>query len=284
MVPLRADRTGGVRREDTMARARYDFSGEVALITGGAGDIGLAAARRLGGAGARIALLDLDASALESAKRSLAEAGVEAYLRACDVTQETAVIEAVEAVSRELGPVSLLFNNAGYQGDFAPTHEYSTEDFGRVLQVNVQGVFQVLKAVARQMIANGSGGAIVNTASHAGVKGPPNMVAYGASKFAVIGLTQSASKDLAPYKVRVNAISPALIGPGRLWTRQCELQAATNTQYFPADSVQVQEQMIGSVPLRRLGALEEVADSVAFLLSGESSYLTGFNLEITGGL
>lgn len=267
-----------------MSRANYDFSNAVALITGGAGDIGLATAKLLGGSGARLALLDKSTEALSSAKRSLAAIGIEAITLVCDVTNEVAVEAAVEAVGSELGPISCLFNNAGYQGDFAPVHKYSTQDFRHVLEVNVQGVFHVLKTVARQMIGNRAGGAIVNTASHAGVKGPPNMAAYGASKFAVIGLTQSASKDLAPYHVRVNAISPALIGPGRMWTRQCELQAAAGTQYFPADALEVQKQLIDSVPLRRLGALEEVAASVAFLLSEESSYLTGFNMEITGGI
>ena len=120
-------------------------------------------------------------------------------------------------------------------------------------------------------------------ASHAGVVGPPNMIAYSASKFAVIGITQTAAKDLAPYHIRVNALSPALIGPGVMWTRQTELQAGVGSQYFDADPQVVEQQMINSVPMRRLGSLEEVANSVAFLMSEEASYITGFNLEITGG-
>ena len=109
------------------------------------------------------------------------------------------------------------------------------------------------------------------------------MLAYAASKFAVIGMTQTAAKDLAPYRIRVNALSPSLIGPCRMWTRQTELQAAARSQYFDADPKVVEQQLVKSVPMRRLGSLEEVASGVAFLMSEEASYITGFNLEITGG-
>jgi 2-dehydro-3-deoxy-L-rhamnonate dehydrogenase (NAD+) len=115
------------------------------------------------------------------------------------------------------------------------------------------------------------------------VVGPPNMLAYAASKFAVIGMTETAAKDLAPHQIRVNALSPSLIGPGAMWTRQTELQAAAHSQYFDPNPQVVEQQMLGSVPMRRLGSLAEVANGVAFLMSEEASYITGFNLEITGG-
>lgn len=181
-----------------------------------------------------------------------------------------------------MGSLDYVFNNAGYQGVFARTDEYPEEDFQKVIDINVVGVFHVLKAAAQQL-RNMSGGAIVNMASYAGVVGPPNMLAYAASKFAVIGMTQTAAKDLAPYGIRFNALSPSLIGPGFMWTRQTELQAAVGSQYFDRDPKVVEQQMIHSVPMRRLGRLEEVANAVAFLMSDESSYTTGFNLEITGG-
>jgi NAD(P)-dependent dehydrogenase (short-subunit alcohol dehydrogenase family) len=99
----------------------------------------------------------------------------------------------------------------------------------------------------------------------------------------VIGMTQTAAKDLAPCGIRVNALSPSLIGPGMMWTRQTELQAGVGSQYFDADPKVVEQQMIKSVPLRRLGSLAEVANGVAFLMSDEASYITGFNLDMTGG-
>jgi 2-dehydro-3-deoxy-L-rhamnonate dehydrogenase (NAD+) len=140
-------------------------------------------------------------------------------------------------------------------------------------------VMTVLAAAARAM----TGGAVVNIASMAGVSGAPNMPAYSASKAAVIGLTKSAAKDLAPKGIRVNAVSPAFIGPGRMWETQVERQAAAGSQYYPNDPDAVAEQMIGTVPLRRYGSVHEVATVVAFLLSDDASYVTGVNVEVSGG-
>ena len=117
----------------------------------------------------------------------------------------------------------------------------------------------------------------------AGVGGAPNMAGYSASKAAVIGLTKSSAKDLAPFNIRVNAISPAFIGPGAMWDRQVELQASAGSQYFSADPAEVATQMISTIPMRRFGSLEEVASVVEFLLSPAASYLTGVNIEISGG-
>ena len=124
---------------------------------------------------------------------------------------------------------------------------------------------------------------MVNVASMAGVSGAPNMPAYSASKAGVIGLTKSAAKDLAPKGIRVNAVSPAFIGPGRMWETQVAQQAAAGSQYYAADPEAVAEQMIGMVPLRRHGSLHEVATVVAFLLSDDASYVTGVNIEVSGG-
>jgi short-subunit dehydrogenase len=118
----------------------------------------------------------------------------------------------------------------------------------------------------------------------AGVEGAANMPAYSASKGAVMSLTRSASKDLAPLGIRVNAISPAFIGPGRMWDRQVERQAKANSQYYSTDPTEVARQMIAAPPMRRLGSLDEVASVVVWLLSDESSYLTGENPHVSGGL
>jgi len=170
-------------------------------------------------------------------------------------------------------------NNAGYQGVFTSIEHYPLADARRVFEVNLLGLMTVLAAAARAM----TGGAVVNIASMAGVSGAPNMPAYSASKAAVIGLTKSAAKDLAPKGIRVNAVSPAFIGPGRMWETQVERQAAAGSQYYPTDPDAVAEQMIGMVPLRRYGSVHEVATVVAFLLSDDASYLTGVNVEVSGG-
>ncbi|MEH2155382.1 SDR family NAD(P)-dependent oxidoreductase [Nostoc sp.] len=264
------------------AKASYHFAGKTILITGGAGDIGRATAQRFAADGAGVVLLDLNEAKMAEVTHELEVYKIPVLSFRCNVTASEEVAQAFSAAVEQFGRIDYIFNNAGYQGVFAKTDEYPEEDFQKVIDINVIGVFHVLKAAAQHLRKSG-GGAIVNMASYAGVVGPPNMIAYSASKFAVIGITQTAAKDLAPYHIRVNALSPALIGPGMMWTRQTELQAGVGSQYFDTDPKVVKEQMINSVPMRRLGSLEEVANSVAFLMSDEASYITGFNLELTGG-
>lgn len=264
------------------AKATYDFAGKTILITGGAGEIGKATAQRFAADGAGVVLLDLNEAKMAQVAQELEGYNVQVGTFCCDVTASDDVKKAFAGAVEQFGRIDYVFNNAGYQGAFAKTDEYPEEDFQKVIDINVVGVFHVLKAAA-QHLRDAGGGVIVNMASYAGVVGPPNMLAYAASKFAVIGITQTAAKDLASYNIRVNALSPSLIGPGFMWTRQTELQAAVGSQYFDANPKVVEQQMIDSVPMRRLGSLEEVANGVAFLMSDEASYITGFNLDITGG-
>lgn len=260
-------------------------SQRVALVTGAAGDIGRAAALRLAADGWALALTDHPTAADRLAETgSLAGVdGGHAWWATCDVTDDGAVAELTAACRSAIGTPTGLFNNAGYQGLFTPMPGYPLDDLRRILEVNVVGVFSVLQHVAAAMTADGIAGSIVNTASMAGVGGAPNMAAYSASKAAVIGLTKSAAKDLAPAGIRVNAISPAFIGPGRMWDNQVASQAATGSQYYAHTADEVAAQMIGMIPLRRYGSTAEVASVVSFLLSDDSSYLTAQNIEITGG-
>lgn len=261
----------------------HDFADRVVVVTGAAGDLGRAASSRLARDGASLALLDLAEEPLRAFAHELEASGAAVLALPCDVTDRHAVERSLQAVVERFGRIDGLFNNAGYLGAFAPSDEYPPDEFERVVSVNVTGAFFVLRAAAAHMRAARSG-AIVNNASHAGVKGPPNMIAYAASKFALIGMTQTAARDLAPHGVRVNAVSPALIGPGVMWDLQTRAQAATGTRYFDADPEVVVRQMIGTVPLNRLGTPAEVANVVAFLLSDAASYVTGFNVEVTGGV
>lgn len=263
------------------------ISGRCALVTGAGGDIGRAVAARLVSAGASIALADHGSAhrQLLEAREACLELGTSPQVEMIefDVSHEAEVAGALDQVAATLGVPTLVFNNAGIQGEFVPVHRYPISDARRVFEVNVIGALNVLTAVSGRMIEHGSGGSVVNSASMAGVAGAPNMSAYSASKAAVIGLTLSAAKDLAPHRIRVNAISPAFIGPGRMWTRQVEAQAMVGSQYYGTEPDEVAEQMISQVPLRRFGTLGEVASSVVFLLSDDASYLTGVNLEIAGG-
>lgn len=263
------------------------FTGRVALVTGAGGDIGRAVARRLAAGGATVVLADVPGAVegLSQTERLCAQVGAPdlVHVRRFDVTDVAAVEGALASIAGTLGAPDLLVNNAGYQGAFRTLIDYPLTDVRKVLEVNVVGVFAVMQACARHLVAEGRPGAIVNIASMAGVSGAPNMVAYSASKGAVIALTKSAAKDLAPAGIRVNAVSPAFIGPGAMWTRQVQQQADTPSQYYGDDPAEVERQMIDQVPLRRYGTLDEVAAVVAFLLSDDASYLTGTNTEVAGG-
>ena len=246
------------------------------LVTGAAGDIGTAIAEVLAQRGHRLVLADHPdvAEPLDELCRRL-----DAQRVAFDVTDEAAVTAAVQ----EVVALGALVNNAGYQGLFTSVESYPLADARRVVEVNLLGAMTVLAVAGRVMIAAESGGAVVNIASMAGVSGAPNMPAYSASKAAVIGLTKAAAKDLAPHRIRVNAVSPAFVGPGRMWGTQVARQAAAGSQYYATDPEEVATQMIGMVPLRRYGSAQEVATVVAFLLSDDASYVTGVNVEVSGG-
>lgn len=261
------------------------LAGRTALVTGAAGNIGRAVAVKLAAEGAVVIAADHEravdglAETVELCEEasSIDDGGARAVT--FDVTDRGAVTAAMAA---EPTP-DLVFNNAGYQGRFCNILDADGEDFAKVMAVNVTGVFNVLQVTAAALRAEGRSGSIVNSASMAGVSGAPNMGAYSTSKAAVIGLTKSAAKDLAPFGIRVNAISPGFIGPGVMWDTQVAAQAAVPSPYYADDPAEVAEQMVGMVPLGRVGSLEEVADVTYFLLSDLSSFLTGTNTEISGG-
>eukprot|EP01062_Namystynia_karyoxenos_P058517 TRINITY_DN50044_c0_g1_i1.p1 TRINITY_DN50044_c0_g1~~TRINITY_DN50044_c0_g1_i1.p1 ORF type:complete len:320 (+),score=85.55 TRINITY_DN50044_c0_g1_i1:83-961(+) len=260
------------------------FSGAVVVITGGGGNFGRAGGEYFKREGAHVVLLDLVEKPLRESEAALAAVpGPSSAAFVCDVTKDASVAEAVAKAERAYGRITHLWNNAGYQGAMRMTDEYPVRDFQLVQDVNVVGAFRVLQAVARSMKKTG-GGVIVNTASVAGLRGTPTMPAYVASKAAIIGLTMSVAKDLAPHNIRVNAISPALIGPGFMWDRQNQMHAETGSPYFANDPETVAKNKIGGVPMKRLGSIDEVIKAVAFLLSEDSSYCTGTNLIVDGGL
>jgi NAD(P)-dependent dehydrogenase (short-subunit alcohol dehydrogenase family) len=257
----------------------------VALITGAAGDIGRAVARRLAPAGWSLALVDHPAArtGLEEIGRTCEALDAPVWTDTFDVTAPAAVARSVDACCTAVGPPAGLFNNAGVQGEFIRVDRYPHDDARRVIAVNVLGAFTVLSAVSAVMVAASVPGSIVSTASMAGVSGAPNMTAYSASKAAVIGMTKSAAKDLAPAGIRVNAVSPGFIGPGRMWDNQVAAQAAAPSPYYADEPAEVARQMTGMVPLGRHGSTDEVARVVAFLLSDDAAYVTGINVEISGG-
>lgn len=248
------------------------FAGQVAVVTGAAAGFGLAVSLRLAGEGARLVLVDRAADPLAEAA-----AAIEDSLPVlADVSQEADVESYVQSAVARHGRVDLFFNNAGIEGRLAPMTELSVEDFDRVLAVNCRGVFLGLRAVLRVMKEQGSG-AIVNTASMAGIRGGAAFAPYVASKHAVVGLTRCAALEGAPFGIRVNAVAP-----GHIDTRMGrDLTAQVN----PADPESVYRQTAARVPLgKRYGTAQEVASLVLWLLSDEASYVSGSTQLIDGAL
>lgn len=265
-------------------------------MTGAGGNFGREGCLYFARRGAKVVAMDKNASTLEETASYVKEAlptetEAELLVAPCDVTDVSSVQDAVDLAVERFSRIDLLWNNAGYQGQIKPTLDYDPKDFAIVMNVNVTGMFIVLQTVAKQMVKQQTEAtddthsySIVNTSSVAGLRGTPAMVAYASSKAAVLAMTVSTSKDLAPYGIRVNAISPALIGPGFMWDRQNELHAASGSPYFATDPETVAKNKVNGVPMKRLGTIEEVIQSVSFLLSQESSYTTGTNLVVDGGM
>lgn len=263
------------------------FVGKIILITGAGGNFGREGCIYFTQRGAKVLALDQNETTLEETLKLVSD-GSEIYGKTCDITSVESVESALDFCEEKFGsPAQMVWNNAGYQGQIKPTLEYDVQDFSRVMNINVTGMFIVLQACAKRMVASKKedcGFSIVNTASVAGLRGTPAMVAYASSKAAVLAMTVSTSKDLAPFKIRVNAVSPALIGPGYMWTRQNELHAQSGSPYFDTDPDKVAQGKVNSVPMKRLGTITEVLKSVAFLLSDDSSYTTATNLVVDGGM
>jgi NAD(P)-dependent dehydrogenase (short-subunit alcohol dehydrogenase family) len=248
-----------------------DFTGKVAVVTGGANGIGRAVSLGIVRGGGRVAIVDRDA---EAGAALAAEIGKAAIFRAADVTRAADVAGYVQAALDAFGAIDCFHNNAGIEGRVAPIVEYDDAVFDAVLGVNVKGVYLGLKHVLPVMVAQ-KRGSVVNTASVAGLVGTPGMGAYVASKHAVIGLTKVAASEVGPLGIRVNAICP---GPIR--TRMVQDLAK---QVSPNNPDSVEERYTAGIPLRRYGTPEEAANLVLFLLSDLSGNITGAQYVTDGG-
>ncbi|MEW6529732.1 MAG: SDR family NAD(P)-dependent oxidoreductase [Thermodesulfobacteriota bacterium] len=247
------------------------LQGKVAVITGAAGGIGRAAAILFSREGAKLVLADLHEAGLHETLDLVREAGGEAVSRLTNVAVEQEVKELIDLAIETYSRVDILCNNAGITGDMASLESQDAEDWGRVLNVNLLGAVFGTKYVAAHMQERKSG-AIVNTASVAGIRSGAGGNAYSASKAAVINFTQTSACDLGAYNVRVNAVCPGLIETNM-----------TKPVFDYARQAGKEDKLGYRCELRRYGHAEEVAWAILFLASDEASYITGQALPVDGG-
>ncbi len=245
------------------------FSGQVALVTGAAAGIGRATALAFAAEGLKVVVVDLDSAGGEGTVALIREAGGQADFLRCDVTVEAEVRAMMDQAVAFHGRVDYAFNNAGIEIENSRLAEGTEAQFDAIMGVNVKGVWLCMKYQLPVMLAQG-GGAIVNTASVAGVGAAPKMSIYAASKHAVIGLTQSAAIEYAKKNIRVNAVCPAVIDTDMFRRayeadpRKAEFAAAMH-------------------PVGRVGKVEEVASAVLYLCSDGAAFTTGHSLLVDGG-
>jgi NAD(P)-dependent dehydrogenase (short-subunit alcohol dehydrogenase family) len=251
-----------------------DFNGKVALITGGGGGIGRATALGFALRGAKVMVVDADAESGNASVDIIKQRGGAAAFIQADVTKSASVKDYVEKTLSEYGRIDIFFNNAGIEGKVIPTQDYDEEIFDRVIAVNLKGVFLGMRHVLPVMIKQGSG-AIVNTASVAGLFGSPGMPAYCASKHGVLGLTKVAATDVAALGIRVNAVCP-----GPVETR---MMRSLESQRNPSSPEAIHAAYSAGIPTGRYAQPEEIAGAVIYLCSDLSGDVTGTQIVIDGG-
>ena len=273
----------------------YNLNGKVALVTGAGGKngIGRAIATRLAKEGADVAVNDITEhpyAADETAWHGLPDVvqeieamGRRAISVVADVSDAKQVAEMVDKTVAHFGKIDILVNNAGTKADKdrVLVVDLAEADWDRVQRVNVKGVFLCSQAVARRLVKQGTGGKIINISSVTGKQGSARYAAYSASKFAVIGFTQSLAHELAPFRVNVNAICPSLVDTERVG----HLAAALMPEDLSPDEQRAAfaRRNVASVPLGRLAEGEDVAKMAVFLASDEAAYLTGLAVTVAGG-
>ena len=249
----------------------YNLSGKTVLVIGGTTGIGRSCAFAFAKAGANLVVAGLGLDDTAAFERELTAAGAaKAVVTVVDVREEAAVAGAVQTAVTRFGRLDIALNNAGIEGPFEPLNEVSSETFDRIISVNLKGVFFGLKHEVRQMLAQGGGGAILNTSSTAGVQSIANIGVYSASKHGIIGLTKAAALENARAGIRVNAIAPGPVDTGLL--------SRMVAGHVPIDAI------AASVPLGRISQPDEIAALAIWLCSDAASYVTGETVMVDGGV
>ena len=244
---------------------------KVAIITGGAGSIGITTAKVFLEEGAKVWLVDMNEDVLKKAVEELGGKNVK-YTTA-DVTKSEDVKRYVNDAVKAFGKIDVFFNNAGIEGVVKPVVDYPEDVFDKVIAVNVKGVFLGNKYVLPQM---NDGGSIILTSSVAGIAGSPNVTAYIASKHAVVGMMRNLALEVAPRKIRVNTINPSPVDN--------RMMRSLEAGYAPGDAENMKKAFENSIPLGRYAESIEIAQLVRFLASDESKFITGTTQVIDGGM
>lgn len=244
---------------------------KVAIITGGAGGIGKATAKKFLMEGAKVMLVDLKEDVLKKTVEELNSEHV--HFHAADVSNAENVKAYLEACIFQFGGVDIFFNNAGIEGKFSSIEDYPEEIFDRVIAVNLKGVWLGCQMVIPKMK---NGGSVILTSSVAGLKGFKNLAPYVASKHAVTGIMRSAALEFADRNIRVNSVHPGPVNN--------RMMRSIEEQMSPQDPDEAQKNFEVSIPFKRFAENEEIADLVVFLASEESKYLTGTTQVIDGGM
>lgn len=246
---------------------------KVAIITGGAGGIGIAAAKRFVAEGAQVLLVDLEQKALDAAVADIGSDHVSGF--AADVTSAADSEAFVAAAVERFGGLDILLANAGIEGDVSPMMNYDEETFDQVMAVNVKGPWLSMKYAFAALQKRG-GGSIVVTSSTTGVKGTPGICAYTTSKHAVIGLMRNAALEGAVDNIRVNCVNPS--------PTETQMMRRLEEGFDPGSQVVAHDRISSSIPLARYGQPEDIANIMLFLASDESQYCTGGIFMADGGV
>lgn len=249
-----------------------NFKNKSVIITGGSGGIGATTARMMAEQGAQILLVDINEDALKSTVQELSSNNVHYFV--ADVSDEKQVKAYANKAMELFGRVDVFFNNAGVEGKVLPLDEYPLDEFHKVIDVNIKGVYFGLRHVMPLMREHG--GSVIITSSVAGLVGTPNVLPYVTSKHAVIGMMRSAAQEGAPHKIRVNTINPSPVDN--------RMMRSLEEGFAPGQGAEAKKNFEQSIPLQRYATNKDVANLVLFLAGDDSEFITGTVNPVDGGM